>query len=216
MVELDGRLVSCFLGAIVHGNIVEINLTLAIREVSWLNKVRDKNLAAVWSRISRCHAHSISAGSDIDIAVEQEDFATHVNTTIAICSGLSLSEMIASQRFSESHKTGVRVVALNYDCLTIVDVNVCRREAKHVTVNIVKARAYHQSILVRVGRVKKSSKSVSLGAEHVELASHNQVFVADRNVWREDEFAWRSIVSVKTNFNSAIKWFGLRTNIDLA
>ena len=80
--------------------------------------------------------------------------------------------MIAFQRFSESHKAGVGIVALNYDCLTIVDVNVGRREAKLVTIDKVKACAYHQSILVRECRVKKSGYSASRCAEHVELASH--------------------------------------------
>jgi len=51
IMELDRSLIGCFLRAIKEGDIVDVNLTEAVREVFWLEEVRDKNLAAVWARV---------------------------------------------------------------------------------------------------------------------------------------------------------------------
>ena len=41
-------------------------------------------MAAEWARISVGHAVSVSAGGDVYIAAEKEDFTTHVNTAIVV------------------------------------------------------------------------------------------------------------------------------------
>ena len=85
IMELDSSEISLLLRAIEDGNIVQVDLTVAVRKVCWLKVVGHKDLAAEWARISVGHAVGVSAGGDVYIAAEKEDFSTHIHTVIAIC-----------------------------------------------------------------------------------------------------------------------------------
>ena len=101
--ELDCSKIREFLRAIKDGDIVEVNLAIAVREISRLKEVRDQNLATEGPWIGKCHACRISARGYVYIAGEKEDFSTHINTTILSSSGLRIAVMIAFQWLRKCH-----------------------------------------------------------------------------------------------------------------
>ena len=87
MVELDGGLVGCFLRAIVDGHVVKVDISLTILEISrLLSEICDEELAAPRMIVRWSHTRFISIGCDVNVAAEEEDFAAHVNSTVAVCS----------------------------------------------------------------------------------------------------------------------------------
>lgn len=79
VVELDSREISLLLRAIVNGNIIKSDLTLSIREVSWLEEISDENLTAIGSWVRWSHTLCISARCYIHIAGQEEHFASHID-----------------------------------------------------------------------------------------------------------------------------------------
>lgn len=132
--ELDCSEICEFLGAIEDGDVVEVNLTIAVCEIRWLKEVRDQNLAAKGPRIGKCHASRISASSDVYIAGEKEDFSAHINTAKLCGSGFRMAVMIAFQWLCKCHYTSVTIIAFHDHSLTIVDLDIGGRETKFVTI----------------------------------------------------------------------------------
>ena len=125
MVELEGRLFSCFLGATVDGHIVKVDISCAILVISRpLSEFCDEELAAPRIRVSHSHTSFISIGCDVDVAAEEEDFAAHVNASVTVCSRKRPTEMIACQLLCQRDYARVFIIAFNYNGFTVVDLDI--------------------------------------------------------------------------------------------
>ena len=178
--ELDGRLISVFLGAIVDGHIVKVDISLAVHEISrLLIEICNEELAAprmiiIWSPTS-----FISIGCDVDVAAEEEDFATHVDSSVAVCSRKSGTEMIACQCLGQRDDARARIIAVNYGGLTVVDLDISGWKTKLIILPI-----HEPGVLVHFDlgiawlcRLYQASQPRSLLSKHVEGASHDEVLV---------------------------------------
>ena len=180
MVEFDGRLVSCFLGAIVDGHIVKVDISLAVLKISrLLIEICDEELAAPWMIVRWSLTSFISICCDVDVAAEEENFATHVDASVAVCSRGRGTEMIACQGLSQCDDARARIIAVNYDRLAVVDLNIGCWKTKLIILPV-----HEPSILIHFDlgiawlcRLYQASQPRSLLSKHVECASHDKVLV---------------------------------------
>jgi len=98
--------------------------------------------------------------------------------------------MIPFQRFSQFELARLRIIVFHSDCLTIMQVNVCSRKTKFVSLNPVKPSLNLKILLTRVGNSMQARHSLPWSSKHVQSARHNQVFGSDRNVGCKDKLAW--------------------------
>ena len=180
MVEFDGRIVSCFLGAIVDGHIVKVDIRLAVLIISrLLIEICDEDLAAPWMIVRWTLTSFISIGCDVDVAAEEENFATHVDTCIAVRSRRRGTEMIACQCLGQCDDSRARIIALNYDRLTVVDLDIGCWKTKLIILPVHEPGVFvHFDLgIAWLCRLYQASQPRSLLSKHVEGASHDKVLV---------------------------------------
>ena len=159
---------------------VKVHISLAVLKISrLLIEICDEELAAPRMIVRWSPTSFISVGCDVDVAAEEEDFATHVDSSVAISSRKSGTKMIACQCLGQRDDARARIIAVNYDGLTVVDLDISCWKTKLIVLPV-----HEPGVLVHFDlgiawlcRLYQASQPRSLLSKHVEGASHDEVLV---------------------------------------